>query len=64
MAGDIVYVSRLLRLRLLDADGEAIGSITDVAFGPLTGVDDAPPVLGFVGLVHRREIFVAGSRIS
>lgn len=64
MAGDIVYVSRLLRLRLLDADGEAIGAITDVVFGPPTGLDDAPPVLGFVGLVHRREIFVAGSRIS
>ena len=63
MAGDIVYVSRLLRLGLLDADGETIGSITDVVFGPQTRLDDAPPVLGFVGLVHRREIFVTGSRI-
>jgi len=64
MATDIVYVSRLLRLRLLDADGEPIGAVTDVVIGPLTSAEDGPPVLGFAGTVHRREIFVAASRVG
>jgi hypothetical protein len=61
---DLVYVSKVLRLALLDVGGAPIGPIADVVFGaPGTG-SDGPTVRGFVATVQRRRIFVAASRIG
>lgn len=70
MADDVVYLSKLLRLPLLAADGSAIGTVTDAVLGP--GDDDGtgesegegPAVHGFVASVQRRPIFVATSRLG
>ena len=62
MAGPPIYVSRLLRLPLLDADGVALGSLHDVVLAP-RGPNAAPRVLGFVANVQRRHIFVNANRV-
>src|SRR5204863_1596052 len=58
-----VYVSRLVRLPLLDADQTSLGRLDDVVIGP-SGPAEAPRVLGFVALVQRREIFVNANRVA
>jgi CBS domain-containing protein/sporulation protein YlmC with PRC-barrel domain len=58
-----IYVSRLVRLPLLDADGMALGRIDDVVVVP-SGSTVPPRVLGFVALVQRRGIFVNGNRVE
>jgi CBS domain-containing protein len=64
MAGPLIYVSRLLGLPLLGADGElAIGSLDDVVLAP-RGPNQPPRVLGFVAGVQRRQIFVNASRVG
>ena len=63
MADALVYVSRILRLPLLDADGEAIGRVTDVVLGPAVR-EESPRVLGIVVGVQRRRIFVSVGRIG
>lgn len=64
MAGPLIYVSRLLGLPLLGADGElAIGSLDDVVLAP-RGAGQAPRVLGFVANVQRRHIFVNANRVG
>ena len=60
---DLLYVSRLVRLALLDAEGGTIGRIDDVVLGP-TGSGGPPPVLGFVATVQRRRIFVNAARVG
>jgi CBS domain-containing protein len=58
-----IYVSRLVRLPLLDTDGMAVGKVDDVIIAP--SVPTEPPrVLGFVALVQRRHIFVNGNRVD
>jgi CBS domain-containing protein len=57
-----VFVSRLTRLALLDAEGTPIGGVDDVVFVP-SGTEP-PRVLGFVTTVQRRHIFVNGARVG
>lgn len=63
MAGPPLYVSRVVRLPLLDADGVAVGRLDDVVIAP-RGSRDAPRVLGFVAVVQRRQIFVNANRVG
>jgi CBS domain-containing protein len=58
-----IYISRVLRLPLVDRDGVAIGRIADVVISPPT--HRLPPrVLGFVAAVQRRDIFINGNRVN
>jgi CBS domain-containing protein len=59
----LVYVSRLLRLPLLDAKDTPIGRIVDVVLGPASFVSP-PRVIGFVVGVDRRRIFVNAARVD
>ncbi len=61
MSGPI-FVSRLARLPLRDADGHAIGRVDDVVAVP-SGSDPAR-VLGLVATVERRRIFVNEARLG
>ncbi|MDP8976551.1 MAG: CBS domain-containing protein [Actinomycetota bacterium] len=63
MAAPLIYLSRLLRLPLVGADGVSIGSLDDVVLAP-RGPSQPPRVLGFVANVQRRQIFVSASRIG
>lgn len=58
-----IYVSRLVRLPLLDAEGVAIGRLDDVVLSP-SGPGAPPRVLGFVAAVQRRRIFVNANRVG
>ena len=57
-----IFVSRLVRLPLLDADGHPIGRIEDVVAVP-SGTEPAR-VLGLVVVVDRRKIFVNEARLG
>ena len=59
----VVYVSRLTKLPLLDSDGATIGRVEDLVIGT-PARDAAPPLLGLVANVTRRQIFVSASRIG
>ena len=59
----LVYVSRLLRLPLLDSADVPIGRLVDVVLGPPTLVSP-PRVIGFVVGVERRRIFVNAARVD
>jgi CBS domain-containing protein len=63
VAERVVYVSRLVRLSLLGADGPAVGQIADVVLSAWGG-RDAPDVRGFVVALQRRRVFVPGGRIA
>lgn len=63
MASDLVYVSRVMRLPLLDADGNTIGRISDVVLVP-PHLGSAPRVVGFVAGVQRRRIFVTAAKVE
>jgi CBS domain-containing protein len=59
----VVYVSRLVRLPLLGADGADVGRLADVVLGAPSG--DAPPqVNGFVVILERRRVFVGVGRVG
>ncbi|HUW04191.1 MAG TPA: CBS domain-containing protein [Acidimicrobiales bacterium] len=62
MSNVLRYVSRIVRLPLVDDTGSAIGQVTDVVIAPATKL--APKVLGFVTSVQRRHIFVNANRIT
>ena len=63
VSGRPLYVSRILRLPLVSADGAAIGKIDDIVL--LSGsAAVAPRVIGFVALVQRRRIFVNAARVG
>ncbi len=64
MAPPLIYVSRLVRLPLLGADGIPIGHLDDVVLSPPGGPEAPPRVLGFVATVQRRKIFVNANRIG
>jgi len=58
-----IYVSRVLRLALVDRDGVALGRLADVVLSPPT--HRLPPrVLGFVASVQRRDIFINANRVA
>jgi CBS domain-containing protein len=58
-----IYVSRLTKLPLLDADGGSVGRIADVVILPPTMVGP-PRVIGFVAAVERRRIFVNDAKVE
>ncbi len=58
-----VFVSRLIGLGLLAAEGSAFGRLVDVVIGYPAG-ESAPPVLGFVAEVQRRRIFINANRVA
>jgi CBS domain-containing protein/sporulation protein YlmC with PRC-barrel domain len=62
MADRVVYVSRIVRLPLVGADGADVGHVVDVVLD----LGGRPPrVVGFVvGGVQRRRVFVAVTRIA
>lgn len=62
MAGPLIFVSRLVRLPVLGADGVPIGRLEDVVLAP-GGPGGPPRVLGFVADVQRRHIFVNANRV-
>lgn len=63
MADQPVYVSRLVRLPFLDAEGAPLGRVDDLVLAP-SRPTEPPVVLGFAVLVDRRRIFVSGNRVS
>jgi sporulation protein YlmC with PRC-barrel domain len=63
MAAAPIFVTRLVRLPLLGADGSAIGTLQDVVLSPAAGAG-APRVLGFVASLQRRQIFVNANRVG
>ena len=63
MNGAPVYVSRIVGLPLVDADGVSLGRIDDVVLAP-SGPAAPPRVLGFVVAVGRRQIFVNANRVD
>jgi CBS domain-containing protein len=59
----LVYVSRLVQLPLVGADGAEIGHMVDVVLTPSSG--GAPPrVNGFVVGVQRRRVFIGTGRVA
>jgi len=58
-----IYVSRVLRLQLLDTDGQSVGSLDDIIFAP-SGPTYAPYIIGLVARVQRRRIFVNANRVD
>jgi CBS domain-containing protein len=63
MTGRLLYVSRLVQLPLVGADGAEIGHMADVVLTPSGG--GAPPrVNGFVVGVQRRRVFIGIGRIA
>ncbi|HEV8298186.1 MAG TPA: CBS domain-containing protein [Acidimicrobiales bacterium] len=62
MAERPFYVSRILRLPLVSADGANIGKVDDIVFVP--GSVGPPRVIGFVAVVQRRRIFVNAARVG
>lgn len=63
MSNRLIYVSRLVRLPLLGADGAVIGRVADVVLGGTSG-HQAPEVNGFVVEVQRRRVFIGAGRIA
>jgi CBS domain-containing protein len=59
----LVYVSRLVRLPLVGADGAEIGHMADVVLTPSGGAGP-PRVNGFVVAVQRRRVFVGAGRVA
>ena len=57
-----IYVSRVLRLPLVDRDGVALGRVADLVLSPPTK-DSPPRVLAFVAAVQRRDIFINANRV-
>ena len=55
VATEIRYVTRVLRLPLVDADGAPVGAVSDVVIGERGGgTAGAPSVRGFIAMVQRR----------
>lgn len=61
MAEAPAFVSRLVRLPLLDADGDPVGRITDVVLAPS---GSRLRVLGLVANIERRNIFINVNRVA
>jgi CBS domain-containing protein len=63
MDSRLIYVSRLVRLALIGADGAELGHVVDVVLGA-SGGHAAPRVSGFVVRVQRRSVFVGAGRVG
>ena len=63
MADRLIYVSRLVRLPLVGADGAQIGQVADVVL--TGGAGSGPPgVNGFVVRVQKRHVFIGAGRVG
>lgn len=62
MAGELIFVSRVRRLALIDGDGVQIGRIEDIVLVP--SHRRPPRALGFVALVQKRRIFINIGRVT
>jgi CBS domain-containing protein len=62
MAAPPLYASRLVRLPVLDPEGDAIGRVADLVVGAPVG-RRPPPVLGLVATVPGRRIFLAITKV-
>ncbi|CAN5705834.1 CBS domain-containing protein [soil metagenome] len=62
VASPPLFVSRIVKLGLLDEEGATIGKIDDLVLAPAGR--EPPRVLGFVAAVQRRRIFVNAARIG
>lgn len=62
MADELVFVSRIARLALSDAEGAHLGRVDDIVLVP--SHKRPPRVLGFVASVQRRRIFVNVGRVA
>lgn len=58
-----MFVSRLIGLEVLTSDGAPVGRLVDAVLG-YPASELAPPVLGLIALVQRRQIFVNANRIA
>jgi len=63
MNDGVLFASRVLKLPLLDVNGDPIGRVEDLVIGTPVR-DGAPPVLGLVAAISRRRIFVAATRLA
>lgn len=63
MASPPIYVSRLVRLSLVDAEGTPVGGIDDVVVSP-SRPGEPPHVVGLVVAVERRRIFVNANKVA
>jgi CBS domain-containing protein len=63
MSDRLVYVSRLVQLPLVGADGAEIGHMADVVLTP-SGGGGPPRVNGFVVGVQRRRVFIGIGRVA
>jgi len=63
MTEPVLFTSRILKLPLLDADGETIGRIEDLVLSP-PARGGGPTLLGLVAGVNRRRIFLAATRVT
>ena len=61
MADAPAFVSRLVRLPLLDADGDPVGRVADVVLAPS---GSRLRVLGLVANIERRTIFINVNRVA
>ena len=61
MSSQPIFVSRLVRLALADADGDPVGRIRDVVLVPS---GDRLRVLGLVANIERRDIFINMNRVD
>jgi flagellar motility protein MotE (MotC chaperone) len=62
MPAPLLYASRIVKLPVLDPEGETIGRVADIVVGAPSGLN-APPVVGLVVTVPGRRIFVAITRV-
>ncbi len=62
MADELVFVSRVIRLPLVDSEGAHLGRVDDVVL--VQSHRRPPQVLGFVASVQRRRIFINVARVS
>ena len=63
MSDRLVYVSRLVQLPLVGADGAEIGHMADAVLTPAGG-GGPPRVNGFVVAVQRRRVFIGAGRVA
>lgn len=63
MAAPPIFVSRLVRLPLLNPQGAPLGQLDDVVVSP-SGMKEPPRVLGFATRVGRSSVFVNANRVE
>ncbi len=62
MVDELIFVSRLTKLEVMDSDGARVGQVVDVVLVPAHKT--SPRALGFVLSVQRRRVFVSLNRVE